>query len=317
MKKTAIKVTAALVLSAILGGCGSNDAPELPADTIGLRVSAQIETGVRADKIAIIPNTTAGWTSQILLLSKGQVSRTSVDGGQSQAVNAGQVMDIIGLKRKTGAGAALTLTPDGTLRALKEKDDQGRLGRMNVSAKAVKYSGFCQHNTAPEDRLTLFSGKSLVTLAIAYKGNDVVTLEETSRTSLPKAITACVVNNESVYALSNGKIFKDGASVLTVNAAQSFSVLVSGKQDIVLAAGNGELTRTAVSLAQNTKKVLLEDGLSIRGSDQIGALHVSSDNLGGAFSKGILIFQDLKSDRLILISKSFASSELARQASGR
>jgi len=160
---------AALILTA----CGSKDVEVLPADTVALRITSEVPAGVKAQRISVIPNDVAPWLSQILLLADGQLYRT---------------------------------TANGKLTAMIEKDDEGRLARMNVSSKADSYGGFCQTDAAPSDTVTAYSSKSLITLQISYEGNELMTVEEMDRASLPKAITACFVSGDTVHALAAGQL---------------------------------------------------------------------------------------------------------------
>jgi hypothetical protein len=301
----------------LLAACGSDTPAPLPADTLGMRATAQIETGVRADKITVIPNTTAGWTSQILLLANGQVSRTRVDGGKAQAVNAGDVKDIIGLKRESAAGVVLTLTPDGTLRALIEKDDEGRLGRMNVDTKATNYSGFCQYSQAPMDALMVMAKNDLVTLGVSYEGNDVITLREVTRETYAAPITACFVKDKDVFTLSRGSLALNGADILSADAHGSFGVITAGKNNIVLTVQNQHLIRTRLAAPKFAMKVAIEDGLSIGGTDRVSAVYTTTENLGGTFNKGMIAVQDGNSNRLVLIANDYAASTLDQQTPKR
>ncbi len=302
-----------LSLSLSLTACGKKDTKlALPEGTTGLRVTAAIDTGVNASRITVIPNDVAPWMSQILLLEGGKVTRTSVDGGKAQAVNAGNIKDMIGLMRKGQSGTALTLTTDGKLTALIEKDDEGRLGRMNVSSKADGYDGFCQGINAPETELTAFSGKKLVTLSLAYEGDSLITVTETGSLTLPKPITSCFDTRELVLSIAKGRLYSGTSDVVPVSGANSLAALSNAAVPIVLMAGDNKLSLMNMNISTKRSPVVLENGLSIGAAKKTGLVYVTSDSLGGAFGKGAVIVQDAESKRLVLIARPFAYSVLTK-----
>lgn len=302
------------LLSAItLSACGGSKAPPLPDGTVGVRITSAVETGVTAERITVIPNDVAPWVSQILVLADGQIYRTSATGGKAQNVNAGSVKDIIGLMRKGQAGTALTLTQEGQLTGLIEKDDEGRLARMNVSAKANRFDGFCQSLKAPIQTLSAFAGKDLVTLEISYDGDEVMRVTETARRSLGKPITACLSRDEDVLIAAGGQLYAGSTALSTVGNAIHFAALGKSSAPTLLVKKAGQAVETfKFSSPNKTHTVLVEDGMSISGSDSLGAVFATADSLGGTFNDGALIIQDEKTKRLILINKTFAENSLRR-----
>jgi len=59
------------------------------------------------------------------------------------------------------------------------------------------------------------------------------------------------------------------------------------------------------------RKVIIEDGLSVTGTQEISNVFTTADNLGGTFSEGAVIAQDAKTNRLILIARPFAQRTLS------
>lgn len=306
---------AALILTA----CGSKDVEVLPADTVALRITSEVPAGVKAQRISVIPNDVAPWLSQILLLADGQLYRTTANGGKAQAVNGGTLKDMIGLMREGAAGTVLTLTSEGKLTAMIEKDDEGRLARMNVSSKADSYGGFCQTDAAPSDTVTAYSSKSLITLQISYEGNELMTVEEMDRASLPKAITACFVSGDTVHALAAGQLFSGGNATGSVDAtAEIISGIGNAQAPTLLYMGEGtSLFTLRAAKTDLRRKVVIQDGLSVMGTENFASIFTTSDSLGGTFSQGAVIAQDENSDRLVLVSLPFADQTLSKQTINR
>ena len=312
--KTCLKLTAA-ALALTLTACGSKDVEVLPADTVGLRITSEVPSGISADQITVIPNDVAPWLSQILLLSDGKLYRTSSDGGKAQAVNGGDVKDVIGLMRKGEAGTALTLTRDGKLTALIEKDDEGRLARMNVSSKANSYNGFCQGTKAPSDTVMAFAGKKLITLGITYQGNEVLRVTETDSQSFSKPISACFVTAEKTYAVSGGQLFANEADTGNIAGQPRMLTGISGAAAPVLLYIDGANSLASLRAAnpKTRRSVVIQDGLSVLGTETISTVYATADSLGGTYSEGAVIAQDGASGRLVLISLPFARKTLAKQ----
>lgn len=297
----------------VLSSCGKAEAPPLPEGTVGVRITSAVETGITAERLTVIPNDVAPWVSQILILSKGQVYRTTATGGKAQSVNAGTVKDMIGLMRKGEAGTALTLTQDGQLSGLIEKDDEGRLARINVSAKATTFDGFCQSTQAPTQTVSAFSGKDLVALKISYDGNEVIRVTETARQSFSKPITACLSRDEDVIVAAGGQLYADGTAIASVGNTTRLAAIGKNSAPTMLLSKAGQAVETLqFSTPHKTRAVLIEDGMSIAGSDSLGAVFATKDSLGGTFNNGALIIQDAKTERLMLINAAFAERTLKR-----
>ena len=302
-----------LALALCLSACNGSQQAETPSNVTGLRITAEVATDVKAERISVLPNDIAPWLSQILLLSDGQLYRTSAGGGKAQAVNAGDVKDMIGLMRKGKAGTALTLTKAGKISALIEKDDEGRLARMNVSTKAESYDGFCQNLTAPNKQVIAYSGKDIITLDVSYESDQVVTIAETKRDTLPKRISSCHVSGENVFVIANGQLVSNGAEISPIASdAHNLTSIASTTSPTFLFNQNGNtLSTLRTAQADSLRKVIIEDGLSVTGTQEISNVFTTADNLGGTFSEGAVIAQDAKTNRLILIARPFAQRTLS------
>jgi len=313
MKHLIYLSSAALAL--LLTACGNKDIVTLPSDTVGLRITSEIQAGISADRITVIPNDVAPWLSQILLLSGGDLYRTSAGGGKAQNVNGGDLKDMVGLMRKGEAGTALTLNQAGNLTALIEKDDEGRLARMNVSAKAESYDGFCQSSKAPSTKVIAFSKKTLFTLEIDYDGDDLMTVTQVGRENLPKQITSCFIAGESVFALADGQLYANGVERGPLPSKTHGLTGISRETDptLLYVQDSNILTSLRAATPNTRRSVLIQDGLSVMGTASIKSVFATEDSLGTTFSEGAVIAQDATSGRLILVSLPFARSTLSKQ----
>ena len=308
MKQILSLCAAALTLT--LTACGKKDVEAvLPAGTVGLRITSEVPIGVTADRISVMPNDVAPWLSQILVLADGQLYRTSTNGSQAERVNGGSLKDMAGLMRKGQPGTVLTLTTDGNLTALIEKDDEGRLARMNVSSKAKRYDSFCQNDKAPTDTVVAISGKSLISLNISYEGNELMSVEEIGKTSLPKTISTCFVAGETVYAIAGSQLYVGGqANIKIAGDVRNLSGIAGESTSTLLYIEGSNTLRSPTPSTR--RKVIIQDGLSVMGTEDVSSVFVTADSLGGTFSDGAVIAQDAKTERLILVSRSFARRAL-------
>ena len=300
-------------LALILSACGGEPTEALPEGTVGLRITSEIPTKVKADRISVIPNDVAPWVSQILLLSDGQLYRTTANGGQAQAVNGGTLKDMIGLMRKGEAGTVLTLTREGKLSAMIEKDDEGRLARLNVSAKSENYDGFCQGFTAPLDTVHAYSGKTLVTLKVSYDGDSLMRVERAKTRTSPKPISACFMADNLGLIISGGELYVNGAAAGRVSETAIGLSALSLKATPTLVYADGNMLIGTRQANPNLKsKVVIEDGLSVEGTKNVSFAFVTADSLGGTFNEGAVILQDAGSERLILVARPFAQQSLSK-----
>lgn len=313
MKHLFYMTAAALTLS--LSACGNKDAVVLPADTVGLRITSEVAAGITADRITVIPNDVAPWVSQILLLSNGELYRTTADGGKAQGVNGGDLKDMIGLMRKGDAGTVLTLTRDGKLTAMIEKDDEGRLSRMNVSSNAKSYDGFCQNDKAPSSEVIAFSDKSLVTLKIDYQGDDVMTITTGEEKSFSKPVSTCLVSGGRMHVISGGQLYIDGAEMGNVpgETRALAGITATSASALIYVEGTDTMSTLRAARPDTRRKVIIQDGLSVLGTEKISTVFTTSDSLGGTFSEGALIAQDASNGRLVLVSLPFAQNVLSKQ----
>ena len=159
-----------------------------------------------------------------------------------------------------------------------------------------------------------FSGKSLINLAISYEGNELMTVTAGERTSLPKAVTSCVISGEKTYAVAAGQLYDAAAKGAVTAKAGSLSAIDGESAPTVLYVDGGNMLSTLRAANPKTRRnVVIQDGLSTPGTDSIKSVYVAADSLGGTFSGGAVIAQDAKSNRLVLISLPFASKTLSKQ----
>ncbi|MGB0907922.1 MAG: hypothetical protein ACPGVT_10550 [Maricaulaceae bacterium] len=153
-----MKYTASLLaLTFVLTACGSpesDSAPPLSAKApVDLRVTAELETGIMAKAITVMPNDAAQWVSQVVMIDEnGDLYQSGLDDRKARHVK-GKATHIAGIMRRGAAGLVLSLTPSGGFGAYIESDDEGTLAPLPISAPDIKPKGFCVSASAPEDSI--------------------------------------------------------------------------------------------------------------------------------------------------------------------
>lgn len=283
-----ITAFAALTLTA----CGGEAAaPDASSETIDLRVTAEVNTGVNAQHITVIPNDVAPWLSHIILISDdGALYQTALDSGKAKPLGA-KAIDAVGLMRAQAAGVVLTLSGGGTVSAMIESDDEGNLSPLPVSTTIAALSGFCGAASAPSDTVYAQTpGGDVLSLGVLVQESQVI-LSEIERFD-GDADAVCYVSGDDVKFQPRGSAAQFGVLSLDGN-----NVTLSPKQ-------------TGASLS-NGSAVTITPGLSTPGLSSASAITATTDSLGGAFRDGAIIMADADAPRLVMISAGFAQSVLA------
>ena len=293
-----IQTSFAIVATFFLTSCGGDTSALLapPSRTIDLRVTAEIETGVNAKHVTVIPNDVAPWLSHIILIGEdGELYQTALDSGKAKALSA-KAVDAVGLMREKAAGVVLTLSEAGTVSALIETDDAGNLGAITVSANLPTLANFCAADQAPRDTVHAMSTDGdILSIAVLVQESQII-LSEANRIEGQKGAADCIVRNDIAQ-------FQNGAS----GAAQLGVLNFSGAQSTISAAATGELTWRGDT---DAALITITPGLSTPGLSKASAIHITSDSLGGAFRDGALIIADAQEPRLVMISAGFAQNTI-------
>lgn len=290
--RTPFAIAAALFLAACSGDTSAPLAP--PSDTIDLRVTAEVETGVNARHITVIPNDVAPWLSHIILIGEDDaLYQTALDSGKAKALNA-KAVDAVGLMREKAAGVVLTLSKAGTVSALIETDDAGNLGAITVSANLPPLSRFCAADKAPRDTVYAMSTDgNILSIAVLVQESQII-LSETERMDSQNGASDCIVM---------------GGLPQFQNSGTQLSVLNFGEAQSTLSVNaSGALTwRSGADAA----RIAITPGLSTPGLSKASAVYTTPDSLGGAFRDGAIIIADADAPRLVMISAGFAERVLA------
>lgn len=174
------KILPVLSLTLLMTACGppkTEGNVSLSADpAIDLRVTSEIETGLRATAITVMPNDAAQWLAQVVMIDEdGKLYQSGLSARKARPMS-GTARDIAGIMRRGAAGLVLTITPEGSLGGFIESDDLGTLLPLTVSAPQQKFESFCVTDTAPENTVYVRTNNGALALDIDVIDNQAVTL---------------------------------------------------------------------------------------------------------------------------------------------
>ena len=302
-----------------LTACKQTNAPSplIEAEPVAsLTVTADINAGIRTQKITIIPNDIAPWLSQIILIDEeGELYQTALDSGEANSLGM-NAKDAIGLMRRKAPGVLLTLSETNTLSALIETSDEGDLSSITVSAPDLSLASFCQGNTAPEDNVyALTTNGDIVNLVVLVEENESVRLSMTDRMDMAGKPIGCVKIKDQAFGLYRDRI-------VSSDGQQTYSMSI-GEQQVAVLSGDAS-TRIISPLSPNPNLAIFSignkeafgasvtGGLSTLPLKQINAAHIYTNSMGGVFRDGALILSDATSDRIVMISLPVVQRELTK-----
>lgn len=297
------------VFVSLLWGCSdAQPEPAMTPDTLRtnadatLTVTADINMGIMAKDITVIPNDVAPWLSHIVVISEdGELYQTALDSGEAKPLGA-RAVDAIGLMRMEAPGVVLTLSEMGGLDAYIESNDAGELASLPVNGPDLgtnmRIEQFCSASTAPSDTIYAVAGGSVMRMAILVEGTDQIRLSKTdSQVWDGGDDTSCVMIGDTPSAVTSANpvsLLGDGNDALFIRPL--------APNDYIAVSRNADDIGAAVSIGA---------GLSTEGLSAASASYVSNDSLGGVFRDGAIILADANAPRLVLISKPFAQKTLA------
>lgn len=321
--KKALSVFPFSVLPILLLTACSGDAPppttaldDMPVFTI--RATGDIETPVPMVDASFVPNNVASWASQIILLSDGgDIWRTNSDGERPLLISKGTYRDVHGLTRDNSSGVFLAALPDGRASAFVERDDIGNFKPMTVSQGSFGIKTFC--NGGGEQVGFIDMDGNLQTLTATFNDDISVELAPTAFSEPPAPLFTCSFDaNGDVFATSEIKN-KLHTYTLTDKTWQSYTGDIKTRnltwlqvEDIDLGLGLSPDSTAMTLLTENiASRLMIEDGLSIRGLENTSFVAGTDAPMGSAYNEGIILMGDANTDRIVLLSLDYAGRVLA------
>ena len=323
------RVLTVSALCGILWACSASEGPRTFDDiealpTLSLRVTSDIDTPETMIKAGFIPKAVKTEGSNFVLNLPGQIVAladtgslwySSTEGESFALISVGAFTDFHSSAQKNGQSLILAVKEDGIISAFSQTGDDN-FSSLPVSITSLPLKGFCSGGEDVESHLIARNGDvhsysvtvssdnaAEVNVGQAIK-SDAKTLSCRSEAD-GKVVTSSRNKNFFVWnRLSNGSVEAIPELINTSNAIQV-------SEDVYIGLDS---TTHAILLTKktDTHKLIIEDGLSIRGIEKSGFIAYSSAPMGTVFGDGVILLSDHEDNRIVLISLDYANRELAK-----
>jgi len=337
MKYTLYQIFVLFCLALCLGGCGPNtdttpSSPDFGQTTdITLEATTDFETPAKIIRASFVPNLTASWVSQIIMVDEnGDLHRTVTSGLKSQPLQKGTYIDVFGVTRKQAAGAFLALKDDGSVDAFIEIDDAGNFKPIPLSRASTPIRSFCSQSQALPvseggDIIWALSTEGhLLKLKLRLTDNQAASLETLLKKDSSGKYRHCSVSqNSGIFAKTSDSEFlfrydPDKNAWASTRLTAGPSPTSEKRQGFITISETPAplfLTTKAKALTLFDKKaanrIEISNGLSIAGVAESGFATLTSAQLGGALNSGAVLIADSQNPRMVLISRGYMMQELA------
>lgn len=308
---------------AFLVACSSEPSiktvPVEDMDVFSIRATGNISTPAIMTDVAYVPNNVASWMSQIILLSEdGDIWQTTSDGDTPRRVSKGDYQDIRGLRRDNEPGIFLAAQPDGRVSAFIEREDIGNYKPMTISQGSFGVKQFCDGSDNRiwvldmENNLRRLALETSADMALELASNAPITPPNTAlscTTGADEAVHVVMQKNETVRT----RVYKDGDWELDQAELNSPTLTLLPLETTDLRLGLDALTSTPLIVHNGvSKRLLIDDGLSIRGLSKASFVHGTDHAMGSAYNEGLILFGDAENGRVVLLSLDFMNYVLTQ-----
>ncbi len=271
-----ISYAAAGLMTLGLAACSGDKAKTGDFTVVELVATHAFDTKQPVSALTFVPNDAAPWLGRIILMTDtGQLLSTDIEGTAFVPVTKQKYKEVYGLNRKKSAGLFIAINEAGSLEAFIESDDEGGFSAMTYSGNSLKVKRFCLSTNPEADTLKLLgTDKKTYSLNFTVKDN---VIEQTSQIATTPECAGIphFAYNKGSYQLTN----KDG--LINVQS-----------QD-----GNFRL--------------VINDGLSIRGLKNANYVNATLANYGGAaFKDGVVAMVDADENRIVFLSLDYMAGKI-------
>ncbi|PHR61442.1 MAG: hypothetical protein COA43_03595 [Robiginitomaculum sp.] len=314
--------TAVLSLYACADNSDENAEPQMK---ISMVTTHAFDTDMQVQSLSYVPNNVAPWLGRVILMgTDGKIFSTDIEGRSPIAIDTNTYRDTLGLSRDNAPGVFLAVTEDNKLVSFVESDDDGSFTPITVTAPLLAPLVFCQSTEPAKNSLKLLmTANKIVSLSVEVKDDLVEILSQDSQ-SIPKNTIACVFSGDTLTVLiqnaksqSAVKTLIDGKwkTIANTNNSIHINAIDFAEDSYIAISGNGHQSlqkMTPHTSAPNTSlSYTINDGLSIQGMDKTDYVHATSANFGGAaFSDGVIAMIDSAKNRIVFISRIYASEKI-------
>lgn len=259
-------VTVAIILTSCQNTIDSTKNPKI----LDVSSTSEIYTTEPIDKISFVPNNVASWLGHLIMIdTKGSIFRASTSDRIAKLVSAGSYMDVIGTALKNKSGLFFTINNQGVIEAFIETTNSGDFTFLENLSGPDGFMKFCKTTRSDSKIIAIKNNGKFFQIIydINEKDRSLITTEKEIKSSVSNCLTSKDVNLLGEYNLTlNDKLLE-----------------LNGKKN-------------------NSIKLKISDGLSIRGTNYPSGVHLTNQNMGSVFNKGLIAVTLENESRVILLS---------------
>lgn len=259
-------VAVAIILTSCQNTIDSTNNPKI----FEVSSTSEIYTTEPIDKITFVPNNVATWLGHLIMIdTTGSIFRANASDREAKLVSAGRYKDVIGTSLKNKSGLFFTINNQGVIEAFIETTNSGDFTFLENISEPNSFMKFCKTNRSDSKIIAIKkNGKFFqIIYDINEKDRSLITTEKEIKSSVSNCLTSKDVNLLGKYNLTlNDKLLE----------------LNGNKNNII--------------------RLKISDGLSIRGTNYPSGVHLTNQNMGSVFNKGLIAVTLENESRVILLS---------------
>ena len=259
-------VTVAIILTSCQNTIDSIKIPKI----LEVSSTSEIYTTEPIDKISFVSNNVATWLGHLIMIdTTGSIFRASASDRVAKLVSAGRYKDVIGTSLKNKSGLFFAINNQGVIESFIETTNSGDFTFLENISEPDGFIKFCK-TTRSDSKI----------IAIKNNGKFFQIIYD--------------INEKDRSLITTEKEIKSSVS----NCLTSKDVILLGEYNLTL---NDKLLELNGN-KNNIIRLKISDGLSIRGTNYPSGVHLTNQNMGSVFNKGLIAVTLENESRVILLS---------------
>ena len=259
-------VTVAIILTSCQNTIDSIKNPKI----LEVSSTSEIYTTEPIDKISFVSNNVATWLGHLIMIdTTGSIFRASASDRVAKLVSAGRYKDVIGTSLKNKSGLFFAINNQGVIESFIETTNSGDFTFLENISEPDGFIKFCKTTRSDSKIIAIKNNGKFFQIIydINEKDRSLITTEKEIKSSVSNCLTSKDVILLGEYNLTlNDKLLE-----------------LNGKKN-------------------NSIKLKISDGLSIRGTNYPSGVHLTNQNMGSVFNKGLIAVTLENESRVILLS---------------
>ena len=229
------------------------------------------------EEISFVPNNVASWLGHLIMIDKtGSILRANASDRTTKLVATGSYKDVIGTSLKNKSGLFFAINNQGVIEAFTETTNSGDFTFLENINALDGFIKFCETTRSNNKIVAIKNNRKIfnITYRINEKEKSIITTETEIKFPASSCLTSKSVNLLGKYNLTlNDKL-------LELNGDQNGRIILK-----------------------------ITNGLSIKGTNYPSGIHLTNQNMGSVFNKGLIAVTLEEESRIILLSLKHIENE--------